>query len=49
MIDYSAIPEDSRMQLVSTLYEYARRAFQNPDYQKAYEEWVKERREKGNV
>lgn len=46
MIDYSRIPEPVRMDLVAAIAESAKRAFQDPDYQKAYEEWAAERRER---
>lgn len=46
MIDYQKIPEQTRMDLVSTFYESAKKAFRDPEYQKAYEKWAEERKQK---
>ncbi len=44
MIDASLIPEETMMDLAESTLNFARRAFQNPEIQKAYEKWVEERR-----
>lgn len=44
MIDASLIPEETMMDLAESTFNFARRAFQNPEIQKAYEKWVEERR-----
>lgn len=47
MLDVSAIPEESIMQMVRTLYRGAKKAFDSdPEYRKAYEKWAAERKEK---
>lgn len=44
MIDASLIPEETMMDLAESTLNFARRAFQNPEIQKAYEKWAEERR-----
>lgn len=46
MIDASLIPEETMMDLAESTFNFARRAFQNPEIKKAYEKWAEERREK---
>lgn len=46
MIDCKQIPMESLMPLVSVLYSEAKKAMQDPELKKAFEEWAKERREK---
>ena len=43
-IDASLIPEETMMDLAESTFNFARRAFQNPEIQKAYEKWAEERR-----
>ena len=44
MIDASLIPEETMLDLAESTLNFARRAFQNPEIQKAYEKWAEERR-----
>ena len=46
MIDVGAIPVESRMDLVASFYELAKKFYQDPENQKAYEKWAAERRMK---
>ena len=46
MVDPKLIPESTWMDLAESLSKAAKRFFQDPENQKAYEKWAAERRAK---
>lgn len=48
MVDPKQIPESVLMDLAVVFYNSAKKFFEDPENQKAYEKWAAERREKGN-
>lgn len=46
MLDCKQIPMESLMPLVEHLFKGTKKAMQDPEFKKAFEEWAKERREK---
>lgn len=46
MIDLDKVAEESYMDMCDTLYHSMKKFYQDPENQKAYEQWAKERREK---
>ena len=45
MIDPEMVAEESYMDMCDTLYHSMKKFYQDPENQKAYEQWAKERRE----